>query len=660
MYKYLLFSEPQSLVFYSSATALAQHSSYYFVATKMKQLIFRSTAANSVKATLPLTKALQLSRSETVNLMHVLSLEEGVTKKGRMSSKGGQQGPTVYGSSNENESNMGNMSRLESASIEAEDKQTSTCSLLLGTSKLNFYVMLIDLHFQEIREIQKVQFGYKSSLKRLSSNSKLVALREGLTLLVSANFVFYLTSNEPRFKLLKIMKEKVLSLEVGFQNKDELYILGKKQLIFGKLETIPGGRISFQESRTVANKRKFIGMKAMRKKLVFFNKHRQLRIFELDKEDFTHKIEVFQSFKQPLDFGDVHVINGDILAVHDQKYLYCLSLKMNRVWQIVNLSDSHFAVLPDGQILTLQPKSENLFSVAQVHLKTYQKANKINKYLALSKYEKLKVIFGYLTRKFLKLFKFQDYNKVIYDLLLKMNLSNGLIKQPEFKAEVLKLYNLITDFSVKVDRSAVKASKDSRVKTEGGSVYGSSHSRRSSTSPSPQSSPKKKKKNLNYLVVKPFVEIRLPRKNNINEMSEEALMKKIMCKGSRHYSKFIDFRRKDNTPSDSIDSVYARYQSRLIRIQKGKFYVNNLLKYLKKNVFELVGHLFFICIKFNMKNNVKYLHCLIMGFDLDRWMSPVNRKVHYQVLLDGVNKKAILNGELKDDENRLVREVNLR
>lgn len=646
MYKYLLFSEPQSLVFYSSATALARAGNFYFATTKMKQLIFRSTSAESKKATISLSKPLHLSRSETISLMQVLDLK---TSTSVLPKKVNELQRMDQSLNCENDARVGNVSATEEKQGISMMSKGNSCVILMGTSKLNFYEVVIDLDRQEFVSIQKVDFGYKSSLKRLSSNARFVSPREDLLLMISANFVFYLTKGETRFKLLKILKEKVISLQVDVQDKNKLYILGKRQIIFGKIEQLPGGRISFQEGRSLPNKRKFTGMKVMKKKLAFFNKHRQIRIYELDRQDFTYKIEIFQSFKQALNFDDIYIINDDIIAVHDQKYLYCLSVKMNRIWQILNLSDSHFAVLPDGQVLTLQPKSENLFCVSQVKVKTYQKANKINKYLALDKYEKLKIIFAYLTRKFLKLFKFQDYNKVIYDLLLKMNLSNGVIKQPEFKAEVLKFYNLITDFSMKVDRSAVKGTKPRSSgelplrssKNDGGSVYGSNQSGKSSTSPSPQGSPKKRK-NLNFMVVKPFVEIRLPRKNCLNEtVSEDVMLKKIMLKGGRHYRKFLAFKAKDPYPQDSIDSVYARFQSRLIRIQKGKFYIRNIIKYFQKCLFEQAQHLFFIVYKFNMNNNIKLMHCIFMGFDLSNWMSPLQRQIHYQVIIRGIAQKHV-------------------
>lgn len=657
MYKYLLFSEPQSLVFYSSATALARHGAFYFAVTKMKQLIFRSNEKTSSKANIPLGKALQLSRTETVNLLKVVSLEDSQPVKAALAPESEHFFENSIDQPEcENDARNGNVSSTRVPEAPAHGKNAKTCLLLLGTSKLNFYLVQVGLANQKILEIQKVSFGYKSSLKRLSSNSCLVSVSPELTLLVSANFIFYLTPDEPRFKLLKILKEKALSVEIDFQNKKRIYILGKKALLFGLLQSLPGGALSFKETRRLQNKRKFTEMRAMRKKLVFLNKHRQLRVYELDKEDFTYKIEIFQSFKQPLVFSGLHVVNGDIICIHDQKYLYALSLKMNQIWQILNLSDSHFAVLPDGQILTLQPKSENLFSVAQVRLKTYQKANKINKYLRLSKLEKLKVIFSYLNRKFLKLYKFQDYKKVIYDLLLKMNLSNALIRQPEFKAEVLKFYNLTTDFSLKIDRSAVKASSvrvphrragglTSRA-MDSGSAFRSNVSEASSTSPSPRSSPSRKK-NLDYMVVKPYVDIRLPRKNGPKAPPSDALiMEKIMVKGRKHYQKFLRFKRADPFPKDCIDSVYARYQSRLERIKLGKFYLRNIVRFFQNDRIELAAeNLFFYAYKFDMKNNYKLLHSIFMGIDLWLWAGPVERKVHYRVLLIGIKEKNIHENE---------------
>ena len=54
MYKYLLFSEPKALVFYSSATAIDRFESYLFATTKMRQLIFRETSPNATKASINL------------------------------------------------------------------------------------------------------------------------------------------------------------------------------------------------------------------------------------------------------------------------------------------------------------------------------------------------------------------------------------------------------------------------------------------------------------------------------------------------------------------------------------------------------------------------------------------------------------------------------
>ena len=651
MYKYLLFSEPQSLVFYSSATALAHYQSFYFAITKMKQLIFRSNEKDSTKATISLTKSLKLSKSEIIPLLKVLSIETSSSSKKGFSQLQSESQSLMKNSeitAIENNHNVPNVASELENNLESNEKVTQTCSLLLGTSKLNFFVVLIDLKSQKILEIQKVNFGYKSTLKRLSSNSCFLSPKEGLTYLVSANFIFYMTSNEPRLRLLKILKEKPISVELDFQNKNQIYILGKKQLIFGKTNSLPGSGVSFTETLRLPNKRKFIGMKAMRKKLVFFNKYKQIRIFELDRQDFTYKVEICQSFKQSLNFSNVYIINGDIIAIHDEKYLYCLSLKMNRIWQIVNLSDSHFAILPDGQILTLQPKSENLFSVAQIRLKTYKKTNKINKYLSLSKYEKLKIIFAYLTRKFLKLFKFQDFNKVIYNLLLKMNLSNGIIKQSEFKVEVLKFYNLITDFSLKIEKSAVKGSikkiqgvqarHNRRREQDSGSALGSTKSSKSSTSPSPQKNIKRR--NLNYMVVKPYVDIRLPRKNGPKvDQSDEIILRKIMVKGQKHYNKFLRFKEFDEYPKDCIDSVYARFQSRINRIKSGKLYLTNIVKYFTKDPIKRAEYLFFFAYKFEMKNNYKLLHSIFMGYDLYIWAGALQRKFYYQVILNGIEKK---------------------
>jgi hypothetical protein len=653
MYKYLLFSEPQSLVFYSSATALAEHNSHYFAVTKMKQLIFRSKEKECVKANIPLGKVLQLSRTENVSLLKVLSLETSSSDMKSTSVKNEFSSSMTSPSSNfntENDTANVNVSSNEIKNSNATAHIGKTCSLLMGTTKLNFFVVLINMQNQKILEIQKVNFGYKSTLKRLSSNSCFINPKPGLTLMVSANFIFYMTSQEPRFKLLKILKEKALSVQVDFQKKDMLYILGKKLLIFGKIQELPGGALSFNETVRLQNKRKFIEMKAMRKKLVFMNKHRQIRIYELDKQDFTYKIEIFQSFKQSLKFSKMEVINGDIICVHDQKYLYCLSIKMNQIWQIVNLNDSHFAILPNGKVLTLQPKSENLYSVAQIKFKTYQKANKINKYLSLTKHEKLKIIFAYLSRKFLKLYKFQDYNKVIYNLLLKMNLSNGLIKQPEFKVEVLKLYNLINDFSLKIDRSAVKPSSmnnlerahGSSKRFDSGSALESNKSGISSTSPSPRVSPKKKK-TLNYMVVKPYVDVRLPRRNGIKESSSDCqILERIMIKGQKHYKLFLRFKKSDPYPNDCIDSIYARYQSRLKRIEKGKMIMKNCVRFIKNDPLFLADQLFFISSRFNMKNNIRLLNCIFMGIDLWLWASPMERKIGYQVVLNGIKEKQLL------------------
>ena len=656
MYKYLLFSEPQSLVLNSSATALTSNDSHYFAITKTKHLIFRSSQKGSLKAQIPLEKALQLGRSENVSLLKVVNLESSCQSKNFSSNWTSLAQTTGFFSNfkSENDTMDLNVSSSFAKNSNSIGSLPGTCSLLLGTSKLNFFFVFINMQDQKILGIQKINFGYKSTLKRLSSNSRFISPQPGLILLISSNFVFYMTSEEPRFKLLKILKEKVISVQMDFQKKDQMYILGKKFIIFGNIQELPGGVISFNETLRLPNKRKFIQMKAMRKKLIFMNKYKQLRIYELDKQDFTYKIEIFQSFKQQLKFSKMEVINGDVICVHDHKYLYCLSPKMNQIWQIINLNDSHLAILPDGQVLKLQSKSDKLFSVAQIKIKTYQKANKINKYMALSKHEKLKIIFGYLTRKFLKKYKFQDYNKVIYNMLLKLNLPNNIIKQPEFKIEVLKLYNLITDFSLKVNRPVVKQSYSANSYTpnnpqvNSGSAHQSTNSGNCQTSSNQKTIPKIKK-TMNYMVIKPYVETKLPRKNGVKKTtSENQILEKIMIKGQKHYQKFLRFKAKDPYPKDCIDSVYARFQSRLRRISSGKLYIKNCVRFCRVNPLGLAEQLFFISYKFNMTNNVKLLHCIFMGVDLWLWASPFSRKIYYQVILDAVREKN------KWKENKMV------
>ena len=644
MQKYLLFSEPKSLVFYSSATALDNLGSYYFAATKMRQMIFRESNSEIPKASIRLDKVLKMSRSESISLLKIMSIE----KKGlKTSSLTGEPSQSL---------DQG-MAQAESTASLGHDKGVvpRVAAVLLGTSKLNFYLLLINLETCKVIQTQKLDFAYKAALRRMSSNSRFIKVTEKLVLLVSANFIFYFNVNENRFKLLKLLREKALSVELDYENKSSIYILCRKNLIFGKLNQLGENLITFEEESKQPNKRKFVGMKAMRKKIVFFNKQRQIRIFELDKQDFTYKIEIQKSFKQSFDFKNLHVINGNILAFHDDKYLYSLSPKMNRIWQIVNLADCHYAVLPSGEVLTLQPQSENLYSVAQIRCKTYSKGNKINKYLALSKYEKLKVIFAYISRTFLKMYKFQDYNKVIYDLLLKMNLSNPIVRQPEFKPEVLRLYNLITSFSIKYESVSPQASRMPQDDSSMGRASESSEGpRRRSLQPSmgneTKDTPKSinqnnqaikiSKKSFNFMVVKPFVDIRLPRKNGSNEfLDEQLILKKIQQKGLCHYLKFLRFRQRDEFPKDSLDSVYARYQTRLQRIHRGKFFLNSISSFYENNNPAKADSLFFFASKFNLHNNIKLLHAIFMGIDSYFWVCRLERNFHFRVLHIGVQRK---------------------
>ena len=666
MYKYLLFAEPKALVFYSSATAIDVFNDLYFATTKMRQLIFRAGDDPSSKSNLPLDKALKLKPRETINILKVLR----VTWKDSVGNPGKDERRRT------SKGNIKLINQIPKQGMEGGSGPQKASSgsrvvtLLMGTNKLNFFEILLDLKLKKIEKAKRVQFSYKSSLKRLSSNSKFVLAGRRQVLMVSSNFIFYYSEHEKKFRLLKLMREKIINVEPDYISPDTLYILTKKTLMFGKITSLNNNALAFKETFKEPNKRKFIGFKAMRRKLAFFNKQRQIRIFELDKQDFTYKIEIFRSFKTPFDFEKLHVVNGDILAIHDENYLYSLSLKMNRIWQIVNLSDSHFALLPSGEVISLRKQSENLFSVSQIKVKTYMKQNKVNKYLMLTPYERLKVVFAYLSRKFLKMFKFQDYNKVIYKLLLKMNLSNRVIKRPEFKPEVLKFYNLISHFSCKMKDGQHPTSMLACPPVPAKPLYQNASRRRSlQTLPQPSSSPPSspehftepvmvqppdmeseisstastspsKSRKYNYVVSKPYIDIRLPRKNSPrNKPDPQAQLKKIQLKGSAHYQKFLRFRSFDPYPKDSIDSVYARYQSRLQRIKLGKTYIRSLKILRSIHPKNLAGELFFITDKFNLKNNFNFLVSIFMGIDQYLWLSDVNRRLTFSCLVVETKKK---------------------
>ena len=651
MYKYLLFSEPKSLVFYSSATAIDRFDSYLFATTKMCQLIFRENSANATKASINLKNTMKLAGSESLAFMKVIRITR------QSSDQIGQKNPI---NDFRNLSPVNIKSKNVSSNLDRTFKSV-TAKILIGTSKLNFYVLTVDLISKKVTNCESIVFSYKSSLKRLTSNSKIIPLSDGKVLLLIANFIFYWTPFDTRFRLLKILKEKAISVEIDydFENEKKIYILCKKHIIFGEIMEMRNGTMTFQESKKELNKRKFKGMKAMRKKLIFFNKEKQLRVYELDKQIFTYKVEFMQGFKQSFDYKDVHVINGDILTFHDSKYLYCLSLKMNRVWQVVNVSDSHYVILPDGKVLTLQSQSENLFSIANLTLKTYQKHNKINKYLALKNpIEKVRVIFAYLAKKFLKMFRFGDFNKVIYKLLLKMNLSDGLVKTPEFKPEVLKLYNLIRDFSVKSHTLSPPDSPQSLTNISGNSCNASlspcSSSMRELPSETASDQPEsisssssvsrhplvKPPKTLNYMVVKPFVNIQLPRKNAEKKDEDESVhLQKIALKGRKHYQKFLLFRTKDAWSKDCIDSVYARFQTRLQQIQSGKLHIQSIVKYFIYDFQSRVEALFFFSKRFLMKNNIKLLHSIFIGIDSYMWCCAPERMLHYRVIKISIQRK---------------------
>lgn len=325
---------------------------------------------------------------------------------------------------------------------------------------------------------------------------------------------------------------------------------------------------------------------------------------------------------------------------------------MNRIWQIVNVSDSHFAILPDGQTIYLDPKNESIKSVSQIVLKTYMKHNKFNKYLSLPKYEKLKIIFAYLTRKFLKMYKFQDYNKLIYKLILKMKLSNGIIQLSEFKSEVLKFYNMISDFSIEdreinndsltnLTNELVSFSDSPLNNSKKGSVKASSIASLAGSEKNTKIRISSKIKSSNYMVIKPMVDIKLPRKQTSNNgENTELVLQRIHSKGNKHFQKFIRFKMNEDKNNDCLDSIYARYQSRLKRIKLGKFYLKSISKIWKQNNVEKAESLFFFSYKFNMKNNKKLLHSIFMGIDSYMWMSRSQRQFYYRrINQDVLNKK---------------------
>lgn len=638
MYKYLLFSQPKSLVFYSSATAIDRHSDYYFAVNKMKQLIFREGTPGADKSTLSLDKLLKLSKSENVNLLKIISIQAYPSDP--------------FQDESPRNSNEGSIATSPINSSQSIEKQAD---ILIGTNKMQFFMLHLSINTSSMTKITKLEFSYKSILKRLSSNSRLIQFNQNKVLLITSNYILYLNKNDTRFKLLKVFKEKILGFEFDCQNQHKIYVLCKKELIFAEIREVAGGNLAVEVLSKQVNKRKFVGMKSMKHKIVFFNKLCQIRIYEKDKDEFTYKIEIMKSFKQNIQFDDLYIINDEIICFHDEKYLYSLSLKMNKITQIVNVSDCHHLILPNGQILNIQTKSENLISVSEIKIKTYFKSNKINKYLSLSKYEKLKIIFAYMSKKYLKMYKFQDYNKVIYDLLLQMNISNVIVKQPEFKSEVLKLYNMISDFSVKsnyvsppvspIINDDIKINKKSATFDKRNSLQILPNSSRAESKSGQTdllicSSTTKNSSQNKFMVHKPLIEIKLPRKHsNGSRLNENLALHKIKLKGNKHYVKFMRFKSIENNKIDCVDSIYARYQSRLERIHKGKYFIQSFNRFYKRNDFVKADLLFFYSHKFDLKNNFKLLYSIFIGLDLYFWMCPPQRNLYFRRIRQDVLNK---------------------
>lgn len=393
--KEIIFAKPTGFSLCNEAEGIVKRGDRYYALTTANNLVYQITG----------------SEKKVINLTHSLSLPDDESLK----------------------------------CLQAMDEST----FLVVTSKFNVYSFSIDYCANLISNVKVLPFKFGSSLKgglpiRLCVNKSLLIISSG-------RFLFYFSSKENQFKILKLLNEDVLAIRFGKDNDDRVFILTHKTISVLSLVKDGGTLIlKLMHKESVANP---LALAKVGECLVVLDTSRYIRIYDIETQSWRSKFALVTSTKELIEVIALSVCSEDRLIAFSDKYAFVLRKGIDKVTNILIIKEFDYIAL-DDDFLKFERSSDHLSTIATIKSETYTEENKHTKFYQQTPDNQLSILLSFMSKQFLKQKQIQSAKDCVESLLNRLQLRSSVYHLSQFKKTILLFCSLIKDFTTMSRSSA--------------------------------------------------------------------------------------------------------------------------------------------------------------------------------------------------------------
>lgn len=329
-------------------------------------------------------------------------------------------------------------------------KMISKDRILLITTNFNVFLLEVDIASFEVTGVKALPFRYAQNLNVSHLNYNHFKECSDFSLLACGRFLFSFNQKTGTFALFKVFNDQILDFCIDSAVKNQIFVLTDKKLYLVKWETV--NEMTNTKVLVQVGNQNMVKISISNFQLLALSKIGSIEFIDRKTLQKTAKMELGVDNGKKINFIDIFVINGRLIAGYDSEYIYMFLENLKGVEQVINVKNiSYF--FTNGQMFDLNRKSENSVRLGSLVHHTYTDENKGVRFYSQGVEDRVDIAFSYLAKLFFHKKILKNYNTTIHDMLVDLHLGASVLQHKRFKEKVMTLFNMMKDFTSCIDKT---------------------------------------------------------------------------------------------------------------------------------------------------------------------------------------------------------------
>jgi hypothetical protein len=338
--------------------------------------------------------------------------------------------------------------------LKLADDESFKCFQAIGesfvavTSKLKVLSFAVDFESNRVKNLKELPFKFAESLRGASTVR--LHLNKSLLMISSGRFLFYFSSKENQFKILKLLNEDVLAVKFGGQTDDQMFILTNKTITIATLVNDNGSlSLKISDKVSVAHP---LGLAKVGESLLILDTSGDICKYDIGSKRWKGKFALATSSKEMIEVQAFSVSGDNRLVLYSDKYAYVLRKEMDKVSYVLAIKEYDYIALED-EFLKLERSGDHLSSVGTIQSASYTSETQSSKFYRQESVDQLSILLSFMSKQLLKQKQIHSAKETVETLLNRLQLKTCVYHLPQFKKSILLFYSLVKDFT-SVNRSS--------------------------------------------------------------------------------------------------------------------------------------------------------------------------------------------------------------